>query len=159
MNAPSIISSRSVGPSVSVRGWIQVIERDAKTLCVLDWYRGPNRVVTVGLDLIAERIRGNTAAGGVSHYALGNVGTPPVVGHTALLGELYRAVLTATRVSAGQLIMTSHLGATQGNGMTFEEGGAFTPENTMLCRAVFPVKEKTNLKELTIIHTILLTAG
>jgi hypothetical protein len=135
-------------------GWIRVIERDASTGRILSDYRGKNSLTNAGLDLIAERLRGNTAVGGVSHYAIGADSTPAVAGQTALLAEGYRELVTQTRVSAGVLTITLHLGASQGNGITYQEGGAFTPENTMLCRGVFPPKEKTNLKELTVIHTV-----
>lgn len=140
-------------------GRIEVIEWDAVTGLVLSRYRGKNRVTTAGLDLIADRIRGNTAVSGVSDYALGTDSTPATAGQPALLGEAYRAPLTQTRVSAGQLILTLHLGSTQGNGSTYQEGGAFNADGTMLCRAIFPAKVKTNLKELTVIHTIDLTAS
>ena len=143
---------------VRVRGHIQIIERDVATGRITH-YHGPNRVTDVGLDLIAERLRGNTAVSGASLYALGTNPTPPTAGQTALLGEAYRAALTQSRVSGGELILTLHLGATQGNGFIYEEGGAFNDEGTMLCRAVFPAKDKTSAKELTIIHTIPFTAS
>lgn len=144
---------------ISIRGIIEVIERDARSGKLLTYYRGKNRVVDTGLILVADRVRGNTGTEGVSHYALGTDSTPPVGGQVSLLAEAYRAVLTQTRVSAGELKLTLHLGSSQGNGLTFREGGAFTPQNTMLCRGVYPDKAKTSLKELTVIHTILFAAS
>ena len=145
--------------SVRVRGHIEVIEQDAATDVVLSHYRGPNIVTDAGETLIAERLRGNTAVTGISLYALGTDATPPVVGQTALITEAYRATLIQSRVSAGDLVMTIQLGATQGNGFTYQEGGAFNTENTMLCRAIFPAKIKTITKKLTIIHTVTFTAA
>ena len=147
---------------VRVCGRIEIIERAAATGLWLAHYRGTNLVTDAGLDFIAERLRGNTAVSGVSLYALGIDPTPPTAGQTALLSEAYRAILTQSRVSGGELILTLHLGATQGNGsgsVTYQEGGAFNEEGTMLCRAVFPAKDKTSAKELTIIHTIPFTAS
>jgi hypothetical protein len=145
--------------SVHVRGRIEVLEHDAETGVLLSRYCGPNIVTNVGETLIAERLRGNTAVTGVSLYALGTDSTPPVAGNTALLGEAYRDVLLQTRVSAGDLIMTIQLGATQGNGFTYQEGGAFNEEGTMLCRAIFAAKIKNSAKKLTIIHTVTFTAS
>lgn len=140
---------------VGVRGYIEVIVRDARTGLMLFHYRGKNRVVGAGLDLIAERLRGNTGMGGLSHYAIGTDATPPVSGDVALHAEAYRDLITQSRVSGGQLIITLELGATQGNSATpYVEGGAFTEQNIMLCRGVFPAVTKTNLKILTVIHTI-----
>lgn len=144
---------------ISVRGHLRVIERDARTGRVLDDYRGPNRVTSVGLDLLADRLRGNTAMSGLSHYAIGTGSTPPTAGDTALVAESYRDLLTQTSVTAGELTLTLFLGSTQGNGVTYQEGGAFNLQNTMLCRGLFPPKAKTNLTTLTIIHTIPLTAS
>lgn len=144
---------------VAVPGYLEVIEQDARTGRVLSHYRGSNRVVNTGLDMIADRVRGNTGVGGVRDYALGTGSTPPVAGNTALEAESYRGTLTQTRVSGGELKLTLFLGSTQGNGLTFQEGGAFNAENTMLCRGIFPAKVKTNLKTLTVIHTIPFTAS
>jgi hypothetical protein len=144
---------------VGVRGYIRVIERDARTGLILDDWWGSNRVVNGGLDLIAERLRGNTGVGGLSDYALGTDSTPATAIETALVAEAYRGTITQTRVSAGELTITLFLGSTQGNGVTYREGGAFNAQNTMLCRGVFPDKAKTALKTLTVIHTIPLTAS
>lgn len=142
-----------------VQGYIEVIEREASTGRMLDYYRGRNRVVDLGLGMVADRIRGNTGVSGVSLYALGTDSTPPTAGDVALLAEAYRDVLTQTRVSGAELKLTLFLGSTQGNGVTYQEGGAFNAENMMLCRGVFPPKVKTALKTLTVIHTIPLTAS
>jgi len=142
----------------AVAGWIQIIVRDAITGLVLVHHREPNTIVNTGLDLIAERLRGNTGEAGLSHYAIGTDNTPPVAGDAALHAEAYRDLITQTRVSGGQLIVTLELGATQGNGLTFQEGGAFTPQNIMLCRGIYPAVSKTSAKILTVIHTIPFTA-
>jgi hypothetical protein len=139
-------------------GIIEVIETDVKTGRCLSRYRSKNRVTTLGETMMAERLRGNTEVSGISQYAIGGNSTPPVAGDVALLNELYRGPLTQSRVAGGQLIMTLHLGATQGNGLTFNEGGAFNDNGTLLCRGVFPDKSKDASKELTILHTIQITA-
>ena len=144
---------------IAVRGTIEVMEHDAETGALISLYHGCNRVVNGGLDLIAERLRGNTAVSGVTKYALGTGSTPPVAGDTALQAEGYRGLLTQTRVSAGELKVTLFLGSSEGNGLTYTEGGAFNDEGTMLCRALFPAKVKTALKTLTVIHTVPITAS
>lgn len=138
-----------------ISGTIEVIETDAITGMTISHCLVKNKVTTAGLDLIAERLRGNTGVSGISLYALGGDSTPAVVGDTNLITELYRDTITQSRVSAGELKITLHLGATQGNGQTFREGGAFNDQGVMLCRGVFADKDKTSSKELTIVHTIL----
>lgn len=144
---------------VAVRGYLDVIEHDAETGRELSRYRGPNRVVNGGLGMIADRLRGNTGVGGASLYALGTNSTPPTAGQTALLAEAFRNTITQTRVSGGELKLTLFMGSTEGNGITYVEGGAFNDEGTMLCRGVFPAKAKTSAKTLTVIHTIPFTAS
>lgn len=144
--------------AVRMSGIIEVIETDAKTGRRLSHYRAKNRVTTLGETMMAERLRGNTDVSGISVYALGADSTPPVAGNTALITELYRGTITQSRVAGGELKITLHLGATQGNELTFREGGAFNAHGTMLCRGVFPDKEKNASKELTIVHTIQITA-
>ena len=142
-----------------VRGTIDVIETDVKTGRRMSHSRVKNIVTTLGETMIADRLRGNTGVGGVSQYAIGGDATPAVAGDTGLLNELYRAVVTQTRASGNQLKITLHLGSTQGNGLTFREGGAFNEQGTMLCRGVFPDKAKTSSKELTIVHTLTFTSS
>lgn len=144
---------------IIVQGCIRIFETDVLTGITTMVYQGENVVTTVGLSMIAERLRGNTAISGVAEYALGGDSTPPVAGNTALIQELYRGQVTQSRVAGGELKITLHLGATQGNGLTFREGGAFNAEGTLLCRAIYPDKEKTSSKELTIVHSILFAAA
>mgnify|MGYP001566087157 FL=1 len=77
------------------------------------------------------------------------------------MAESYRAVLTRTKVSNGQLELTLFLGRTQGNGVTYREGGAFNAASggTMPARVTVSVKAKTNTNTLTVIHTITLSAS
>lgn len=139
---------------VRVSGHVRIIEWDARTGRMLSDWRGHNIVTDVGRDVIAERLRGNAGVSGITFYALGTDSTPPVAANTALGSEKFRALVTSSRVSAGELILTLHLGSTQGNGETYVEGGAFNAENILVCRYIGPPKIKTNLKELSVIHTI-----
>jgi len=119
-----------------------------------------NLVVTVGRTFFCERARSN-AESAVSHYALGTDNTAPAAGQTALVAESYRATLTRTKAFNAQLELTLHLGRTQGNGVTYKEGGAFNAASggTMTARVIFSDKAKTSTNTLTVIHTISLTAS
>ena len=119
-----------------------------------------NLVVAVGRTFFCERAR-SSAELPVSHYALGTDATAPASGQTALVAENYRALLTRTKAFSAQLELTIHLGRTQGNGVTYKEGGAFNAASggTMLARVTFSDKAKTSTNTLTVIHTITLSAS
>lgn len=119
-----------------------------------------NLVVTVGRTFFCERAR-SSAESALSHYALGTDATAPAATQTALVAESYRALLTRTNAFNAQLALTLHMGRTQGNGVTYKEGGAFNAASggTMLARVTFSDKAKTSTNTLTVIHTITLTAS
>lgn len=119
-----------------------------------------NLVVTVGRTFFCERAR-SSAELPVSHYALGTDATAPSAGQTTLVAESYRALLTRTKAFSAQLELTIHLGRTQGNGVTYREGGAFNAASggTLLARVTFSDKAKTSTNTLTVIHTITLSAS
>lgn len=120
-----------------------------------------NLVVTAGRTFFCSRARANNDDLPISHYALGTSATSPAAGQTTLVAESYRAVLTRTKVSNGELELTLFLGRTQGNGITYREGGAFNAAagGTMLARVTFSDKAKTTTNTLTVIHTITLAAS
>lgn len=119
-----------------------------------------NLVVTAGRTFFCSRARANSD-GPLSHYAIGTDATAPTAGQTALVAESYRAALTRSSALNGQLELTLHLGRTQGNGVTYREGGAFNAASggTMVARVTFSDKAKTNTNTLTVIHTITLSAS
>lgn len=120
-----------------------------------------NLVTLAGRTYLSSRARANSDDAPLSHYALGTDATAPSAGQTALVAESYRAPLTRSKASNGQLELTLHLGRTQGNGVTYKEGGAFNAASggTLLARVTFSDKAKTNTNTLTVIHTITLTAS
>ncbi len=131
------------------------VEKILLTYRPLTCWQGHNLVTTIGLDLIADRLRGNTGIAGIGYYAIGDSNAvPPAAGQTGLTSERFRDVLTATAVSAGGVQFTMFVGSLQGNGYTYVEGAPFNAENTMLARAIFPAKVKDASKTLTVIHTI-----
>lgn len=119
-----------------------------------------NLVVTTGRTFFCERAR-SSAELPISHYALGTDATAPAAGQTTLVAESYRGLITRTKASNAQLEITIHLGRTQGNGVTYKEGGAFNAPSggTMLARVTFSDKAKTSTNTLTVIHTITLSAS
>jgi hypothetical protein len=114
-----------------------------------------NLVVSTGLAYIASRMK-DTAAGAMSHMAVGAGSTAAAAGNSALGSELGRVALTSTTIvttsvtnDAVQYVAT--FGAGTGTGAV-TEAGIFNDgtAGTMLCRTVFAVINKGALDTLTI---------
>lgn len=123
--------------------------------------KNTNLVTLAGRTFFCSRARANNDDGPLSHYALGTDSTPPSAIQTTLVVEAYRGLLTRTKAFNGQLELTLHLGRTQGNGVTYKEGGPFNAASggVMAARVTFSDKVKTNTNTLTVIHTITLTSS
>lgn len=171
MRCGAVLTLSERADVLRLRGRVEVIERRyrlrdrrgrfirPRCIQVLREVR-ENLVVLVGRTFFCERARSNAELP-VSHYALGTSATAAAAGQTTLVAESYRNTLTRTKASNGELELTIHLGRTQGNGVTYREGGAFNAAaaGTMLARVIFSDKAKTNTNTLTVIHTITLTAS
>jgi len=120
-----------------------------------------NLVVAGGRTFLCSRARSDADDAPLSHYALGTGATAPTVTDTTLAAESYRASLTRTKAFNSQLELTLHLGRTQGNGVTYREGGAFNAASggVLFARVTFSDKAKTTTNTLTVIHTITLTSS
>lgn len=103
----------------------------------------PNLVVTTGKQYIAQRLGQSTPPTIMSHMAIGSDSTTAVVGQSALLAELGRAVLTGTTVSGASVTYTSTFAPGVGTGNVYE-AGIFNASSagTMLCRTTFPLVTK-----------------
>lgn len=169
--APFRPTNGPVHDALRLRGRVEVIERQYRIRDRRGRFIRPrciktsreircNLVVLVGRTFFCERARSNAELA-VSHYALGTSATAPAAAQTTLVAEAYRNTLTRTKASNGELELTIHLGRTQGNGVTYREGGAFNAAaaGTMLARVTFSDKAKTATNTLTVIHTITLSAS
>jgi len=113
-----------------------------------------NLVVTAGLGFIASRMVG-TAAGVMSHMAIGSNTTAAALANTGLGAELGRVALTAGTASGAVATYTATFGAGVGTGAVTEAGILNASSGgTMLCRTVFPVVNKDTGDTLSITWTV-----
>jgi hypothetical protein len=113
-----------------------------------------NLVVTVGKDFIASRMVG-TASAVMSHMAIGEGSTSPVVGNTTLGNELGRVALTSGTASGSVVTYFATFGAGTGTG-PITEAGVFNAgaAGTMLCRTTFAVVNKGAADSMAVTWTV-----
>jgi hypothetical protein len=113
-----------------------------------------NLVVTVGKDFIASRMVG-TASSVMSHMAIGEGSTSPVVGNTTLGNELGRVALTSGTASGSVVTYFATFGAGTGTG-PITEAGVFNAGSagTMLCRTTFAVVNKGAADSMAVTWTV-----
>lgn len=113
-----------------------------------------NLVVTVGKDFIASRMVG-TASAVMSHMAIGEGSTSPVVGNTTLGNELGRVALTSGTASGSVVTYFATFGAGTGTG-PITEAGVFNAGSagTMLCRTTFAVVNKGAADSMAVTWTV-----
>lgn len=127
-------------------------------ICVWDTITGEekhnfvvdNLVVTDGLEYIASRMK-DTTFGAMSHMAVGDDGTSPVLANAALGSELGRVALTSTTVTGSVVTYVATFGAGTATG-AIEEAGIFNAgvAGVMLCRTTFAVVNKGSADAMSI---------
>lgn len=110
----------------------------------------PNIVVTVGKNLIADRLIG-TGSDVMSHMAVGTSSAGLAAGNTALAQELSRIALTSSTRTGNTVTYVTTYAAGVATG-AIVEAGVFNASSagTMLCRTTFPVINKEADDILTI---------
>jgi hypothetical protein len=113
-----------------------------------------NLVVTVGKEFIASRMVG-TASAVMSHMAIGEGSTSPVVGNSTLGNELGRVTLASGTSTGAVATYVATFGAGTGTG-PITEAGIFNAgaAGTMLCRTVFAVVNKGAADSMTVTWTV-----
>ncbi len=117
-----------------------------------------NLVVTTGRNHIADQLS-TLAEASMSHMAIGTGTTAQILADTSLQSELSRkALLTkdqGTGLDAHQVVYVTEWPAGEGTG-AITEAGIFNAAaaGTMLCRTVFPVKNKGASDTLSLTWTI-----
>jgi len=143
-NAKAFLSSMAEG--VNPIGKVHFLFINEKTGAIRDCGWSPNLVVTTGKNHIADQLAERDEAQ-MSHMAIGTGTTTPVAGNTALETELDRNALDSRAQGAGadanKVTYICTWAAGDGTG-AITEAGIFNSASagTMLCRAVFPVKNK-----------------
>lgn len=127
---------------LNIKGRLKIHVWDVETLETKQYLEVDNLVVTTGLEYIASRMK-DTTFGAMSHMAVGDDGTTPVLGDTTLGSELGRVALTSTTVTSNVVEYIATFGAGTATG-AIEEAGILNAGSggTMLCRTTFAVVNK-----------------
>lgn len=139
---------------MGVTGRVRIVLKDESTGKVKHDSWGPNLVVTVGKNHIADQMSDQGEAA-MSHMAIGTGTTPAAAGDTALETELDRNALDSTTQGSGgdanKVTYVATWPAGDGTG-AITEAGIFNAAaaGTMLCRRVFDVKNKGATDSLSI---------
>lgn len=110
----------------------------------------PNTVMTVGKNLIADRLIG-TGSAIMSHMAVGTSNANLSAANTTLASENARVTLASSTRSNNTVTYTATFGAGTGTGAIVEAGVLNAASaGTLLCRTTFPVINKEADDILTI---------
>ena len=104
---------------------------------------------TMGKQEIGDLMRGDAGGAAISYCALGDSGTEPTVGDTALGNELYREAIDSHSRTGTTVKITVVIDYAEGNGtgsQVYREAGLFNAAaaGDMFVRANFPDKTKTS---------------
>lgn len=143
-NVKATISAMSEGVNPIGRVHFRFINDSTGAVRDCGW--SPNLVVTTGKNHIADQLAGRQEAQ-MSHMAIGTGTTTPVAANTALENELDRNALDSrlqgSGADANKVTYICTWAAGDGTG-AITEAGVFNSASAgqMLCRSVFPVKNK-----------------
>lgn len=145
------ISQKWADP-VGVGGGGVIELREAQTEARVRTIPFDNRMVNVGLELIAQILRG--VAPIPSLFVIGSGTNPAVAGDTDLQTPLLSANITQMSSANGILTVRFFLGSTQGNGNTYSEAGIKNSAGVLMGRFVHTGYAKTASVTATYIWTI-----
>lgn len=132
---------------------LALYDKDNKVKSVLEV---PNLVVTTGLNFIASRMTGTSAAV-MSHMAIGTNNTAANTSQISLQAEISREALSGALATGSTITYNATFGPGSGTG-TLTEAGIFNASSsgTMLCRTVFPalVKEADDILTINWLVTV-----
>ena len=136
--------------NLGITGALTIVKTNEQGI-VTDKLHVPNLVVSAGKTFIASRMVG-TASDVMSHMAVGQGTTSPVVGDTDMEDILgARVALTSSTPSSNTVTYVATFAAGISTG-PITEAGIFNAStgSTMLCRTVFPVVNKAAGDSITI---------
>ena len=138
-----------INENIKATGELQIVLRD-KNGNIKEDRTVKNLVVSTGKACIASRMVG-VANGVMSHMAIGTTNGAPNAGHTALLGEIGRAVLVSAKSTDNVVTYSSLFAPGVGTG-ALTEAGIFNAASVgiMVARTVFSVVHKEADDSLTI---------
>jgi hypothetical protein len=122
-----------------------------------------NEVLNAGRDLIRDLLAGVPEVTGLTHYAVGTVGTAPERAQVPqrLLGEVYRAEISSMSFDSGRLTLEFYLPSWAANGVELCEAGPFgngataaAGSGTCYARGVVAPRPKTVQRAFTFTHEL-----
>ena len=153
-----------IGSSIRVRANLFIEIHDAETGTLLRRVETHNLVVTAGLNLIRDLLRGAAGVTGLNYFAYGTGTTAAAAGNTTLQTEVGRDNYTQTSIVDGKLTIKYYLASTAGNGNTISEAGLFgngatatANSGTLFARAVFAGEAKTSAQAWTFTWEVTVT--
>lgn len=127
---------------------IEIVHHDRGDI---EHLRAKNMVVTAGLNLLRDLL--DQTQGPITYFAVGTNNTAPAAGQTALLGEVYRQVVSQRDKASAQIVHRCFVPTTAGNGNTLQEAALFNASSggSMFSRVIHDPIVKTNTVSIT--HT------
>jgi hypothetical protein len=147
--------------TLKTTGELKIVVRDQNGN-VKDERHEKNLVVTAGLNVIADRMKGTPTKAAMTHMAVGTSSTAAAAGQTALVSQLgTRVSLDSTTVTANAIeyVATFPSGASTHSG-ALVEAGIFNASTAgdMLCRTTFAAVNKGDDDTVTITWTVTIAA-
>lgn len=93
-----------------------------------------NLIVNVGKESLARLLGAATTGKKVTKIGFGTVGTDPVGGNTANLGEVVNKALNGVSYSGTSAVFDYSLELSEGNGNTIREFALYSNDNTLFAR-------------------------
>ena len=150
---------------IQVRGDLCIVARDSGSGEVVRRIEIRNKVLTAGVQLLADLLSYPTAVadGRIREVQLGTSSTAPTIGDTAITAPVSVPLTGTVSVAAGAatLKLTGTMASGTGNLVTYQEAGLFAGPTAaiMFARQVFPGLYKTNALVLDIDWRITFTAA
>lgn len=147
--------------TLKTTGELKIVVRDQNGN-VKDERHEKNLVVTAGLNVIADRMKGTPTKGAMTHMGVGTSSTAASAGQTALVSQLgTRVSLDSTTVTGNAIeyVATFPSGASTHSG-ALVEAGIFNASTSgdMLCRTTFAAVNKGDDDTVTITWTVTIAA-
>jgi len=149
--------------SIKIRGNVKFTIRNAKTGKIKRVHKYNNLTTTVGRTMLANNLASNSPDNTpvVTHIALGDDNTAPVVGNTTLNSEVYRNAVASLTNANNITYITGFFSATEDDDQYYEAGvfcdGTGAADSGVLFSHVAIDINKSNTETLTVDWTITLS--
>lgn len=112
--------------------------------------RRHNLITDVGLNTVRNALLGSGNQPCPTQMAVGTGTTAPAAGDTALVAEVYRALISLRTPTDKQATFQHFINGLSCNGLDITEAGLLTAAGDMLARVVFPAIAKSSTLTVTL---------